>query len=160
MKEHVVIDLLNNDLIVGLNNQKQVDFWLAVPEIIDWSDFNGFKYSTRKKDDLIEDLQIQDYLDTVARPVTLEDLEEDVISCWKESKNNYSHTWSVFRCLNAEVLLNKELYFLDKAKWYKIDNSFVREVNKEIKAVKFYSKPLPDFSHADENDYNVFCQRS
>jgi len=156
VKDQQVILILNTQLINGLNKTADIDVWLAIPEIIDWADFNGFKYSVRKRDDLIEDLDIDDYLaERSGSPITIGQLEDDLISCWKESKNNYSHAWSVFQCLNAEVLYHKELYFLDKGKWYKIETSFVKRVEREIKAIKHYPQKLPDFTHHDENAYNI-----
>ena len=156
VKDQQVILILNTRLINGLNKTADIDVWLAVPEIIDWADFSGFRYSVRKRDDLIEELDIDDYLaEKSGSPITIGQLEDDLISCWKESKNNYSHTWSVFQCLNAEVLHHKELYFLDKGKWYKIETSFVKQVEREIKAVKHYPQTLPDFNHHDENAYNI-----
>ncbi|AYL94249.1 TIGR04141 family sporadically distributed protein [Mucilaginibacter celer] len=161
VKDQQILSILNGLLISGLNGTTRVDAWLAIPEIIDWADFNGFKYSARKKDDLIEDLDIEDYLaEKAGTPVTIEQLENDVISCWKESKNNYNHSWSVFQCLNAEVRYNKELYFLDKGKWYRIESSFVKQVEEETRSVKHYPKKLPDFVHQDENDYNNHLART
>lgn len=156
VKDQQVVLTLNTLLISGLNNTAAIDVWLAVPEIIDWADFSGFKYSVRKRDDLIEDLDIEDYLAAKAgTAITIEQLENDVISCWKESKNNYTHTWSIFQCLNAEVIHHKELYFLDKGKWYKIETSFVKQVEKEVKSIKHYPQKLPDYNHHDENAYNI-----
>lgn len=156
VRDELIIDQLNNDLVDGFNKVTAIPIWFAVPEIIDWSDFNGFKYSTRKRDDFHEDMNIDDYLSEKAlNNISLDDLETDVVSCWRESKDNVVRSWNIYQCINAEISFNKELYFLDKSKWYKIETSFVKEVTREIKAIKPYKSALPNFNHKDEAAYNV-----
>src|SRR5882724_10355935 len=39
------VDLLNNTLIDNINAGRHDKIWMAVPEIIDWSDLKGFRYA-------------------------------------------------------------------------------------------------------------------
>ncbi|QEM06308.1 hypothetical protein DIU31_023330 [Mucilaginibacter rubeus] len=156
IKDSKLIDQLNSILLDGINKVIDIPLWMAVPEIIDWSDFNGFKYSNRKTDDLHEDLDLEVYISAKGgKPISYDDLKHDIVSCWRESKDNSVLQWSVFKCLNSELTHGIDLYFLDKGKWYKLERSFVKEVKKVVAEIKIYPKVLPDFKHKDEGDYNL-----
>ena len=47
--------------------------WMAVPDLVDWSDVKGFRYIRRLRADLHDDLTVADFLTAVGeRPVTVE----------------------------------------------------------------------------------------
>jgi len=158
VKDEHLINQLDQELVNGINNSNKINAWLAVPELLAWEDFEGFKYSTRKKDDFHDELDIDIYLkEKNSTKIEVADLIDDTVSYWSESKSSYTKSWSVYHCINAEVNYTGDgnKYLLDKSKWFKIEPSFVREVEKEFKSIKTYPKKFPDFNHKCENSYNV-----
>lgn len=149
------IDALDAKLVSSINSGSK-DVWMAPPEVIDWTDFSGFKYSTKKSDDLYEELDISNFLEaTGIASVNLDILKEQVITCWKSSTNEISFRWRVFNCLNAEVKLRKGVYILDSGKWYEINKDFVERVNEVYNAIPWAKSTLPHYKHKSEGDYNI-----
>lgn len=157
IKTPELVNKLNEKLLEKIQ-KKDESVWLAIPDIIDWEDFKGFKYSMRKKDLLYDDLELDELLATEGFPLdelSLEDLENRYITCWCDSKEEFSQKWTYYSCLNAEIDIRKHKYFLSNSKWYEIDASFVDKVNKEYAKVKHINFNLPNYDHAKENDYNI-----
>lgn len=156
-----LINKLNEKLLEKIR-KKDETVWLAVPDLIDWEDFKGFKYSMKKKDPLHDDLEIEALLDNddiSLDELSFEDLENKYITCWCDSKEDFSQKWSYYSCLNAEIDIRKHKYFLSNSKWYEIDTSFVNKVNKEYATIKHINLNLPDYNHPKENDYNLEASR-
>lgn len=148
------VDKLNSKLIKIIND-KNSNVWLAVPEIIDWTDFKGFKYSTTKNDKLHDELELAVFLKETGITIsTVEELEILFITCWGASEDDYTQRWNVFTCLNAEIDLSKKKYFLINAKWYEINADFVASVNKSFEDIKLIDLNLPEYNHDNEGAYN------
>ncbi|HPH38014.1 MAG TPA: TIGR04141 family sporadically distributed protein [Sediminibacterium sp.] len=149
------ITKLNEQLIKKINDKDET-VWLAVPEIIDWTDFKGFKYSTRRKDKLHDELEIPIFLDETGIIIdSVSDLVGTFISCWGASNDDYLYRWNAYACLNAEIDIRKKKYFLSNSKWYEINSEFVAEVNRVFGKIKLLDLKLPDYNHAKEGDYNT-----
>ena len=149
------IDKLNQKLIKKIN-EKDDTVWLAVPEIIDWINVKGFKYSTKKKDKLYDDLELSDFLlETESSITSVAELEDITITCWSNINDDYLYSWNAYSCINAEIDIGKKKYFLSSSKWYQIDAEFVSLVNKEFDEIKQVDLKLPDYDHAKEGDYNI-----
>ncbi|MFN4940778.1 MAG: TIGR04141 family sporadically distributed protein [Bacteroidota bacterium] len=150
------IDKLNENLIKRIINKDEA-VWLAVPEIVDWANFKGFKYSTRKRDTLHEELDLITFIDEIGITLdSIEQLENNVITCWGVIEDGISHKWSIFSCLNAEIDLNKKKYFLANSKWYEINSEFVKSVDDIFNSIEQINiVHLPDYNHKDEGEYNT-----
>lgn len=155
VKEESIVSGLDELLVTEINNGNSINAWLAVPEILNWEDFQGFKYSNRKSDDFHDELDMNHYItEKKGATIQLNDLEEDVISYWSETKDACSKYWSVYHCINAEVEYKKEKYLLDKSKWFRVEPSFIKQVEKEIKSIKSFPVKFDDYDHKTENAYN------
>jgi uncharacterized protein (TIGR04141 family) len=155
VKVQSIIDKLNEKLIKKVN-EKDETTWLAVPEIIDWTDVKGFKYSRRKKDRLHDELELPDFLSESGITVTnTDDLKNAAISCWSDANDDYEYSWNAFACLNAEIDIGKKKYFLSNSKWYEINSEFVDAVNREFDEIEQKNLGLPDYNHIREGDYNI-----
>lgn len=155
LKDSVIIDKLDSKL-VDLINKDSKQVWLSAPAIIDWTDFDGFKYSTRKSSLLFEELDVDSFLGEadLKRPLTIEDLHDNYITCWRASKDEFVHRWRVYFCLNAEIAIGKSKYLLDAGKWYEINKTFVSQVEAIYKTIPWVDLGLPPYKHKSENDYN------
>lgn len=155
VKNQSVIDNLHSRLVTEIK-AKSNNVWFAVPDIVDWADFSGFKYSTRKTDSTTEFLEIEDLLlqKEFSGDFSVDDLKSHHICYWNETANDYKYKWTMYSCLNAEIDFKTDAYVLANSKWYRISKNFVKEINDEIKTIKQVDLKLPKFNHKDENEYN------
>lgn len=148
---------LNEALIQEINKEKPEKMWLTVPEILDWQDHGGFKFSMRKKDDdLFDDVYIAKFKESIGGQVDLEDMLDSMLYRFSQSNEYSSEHWRIFDCIYFEYSKDNETYFLTGGKWYSVNNSLVRTVNnyyveypKENWGIIF-----PDYNHNKELDYN------
>jgi uncharacterized protein (TIGR04141 family) len=155
IKGKKTVETLNTKLVSLLNNSSK-DVWLAPPEIIDWTDFAGFKYSTKKGDDLFEELNMHDLIGQAGgASLDIDYLNDQNITCWSNNTAEISHRWKTYKCLNAEVKKGRSVFILDSGKWYEIDKDFVSKVEAAYNLIPWSSLKLPAYKHTDEATYNV-----
>ena len=154
-----IVNQLNEELIVKLSLLDD-NIWLAVPEIIDWTNFSGFKYSKRKNDPLFPELEIEKITQNESiNLTTIEDLEKNQITCWSND-NEIIHAWNLFKCINAEIDLNQKKYLLSNSKWFEIESEYVELVNASFNDIKLFERiDFPDYLHGNEGEYNDFVAR-
>ncbi len=154
-----ILNELNSELIVKLNLSDD-NIWLAVPEIIDWTNFSGFKYSKRKKDTLFQELEIDKIIQNESfNLATIDDLEKNQITCWS-NENEILYTWNLFKCINAEIDINHKKYLLSNSKWFEIEAEYVELVNASFNEIELFDRiDFPDYLHENEKEYNVFVAR-
>lgn len=153
------VDQLNDLLIQKINsNNRQSNIWMAVPEVIDWSDVKGFVYA-RDLRTLSSDLDLDTLLgaiDEKGKDADLETLKKERVALISESSNHEVHSWSAYACLYAEVTHASQLYTLNNAKWYCVEKDFVAQVKAEYDAIYDATCELPNHLATDgsETNYN------
>ena len=148
---------LNIKLIEKLNTGDFTKVWMAVPEIIDWSKTIGFRYSKLTKADIFDDLDIEEYMRLNPDPVTLESIKNlQVFSISATSNDTIIERWSMFRCLYAEIELEKdEVHILNNSKWYKISKDFTQQVHNDFIKINRSKINMPECCVSDEGEYNL-----
>jgi uncharacterized protein (TIGR04141 family) len=151
------IDELNDDLVRRIRGGGADRLFLAVPEIVDWSEIDGFKFK-EKQDEIYSDLFIPDFLGNMRDPQNITDqtLKQRRVFLVRSDTGVPEPRWSVFYCLNCEIDSDGKTYILTEGKWYEIEASFVAQVNQRIKAVRKSSIPLVAGKDEKEPDY---CRR-
>src|ERR1700733_10717771 len=80
--------------------------WLSVPEIIDWSQVDSFKYRDANSARTYTDVQIREFLNDVgsAKNVSVEMLKKrrHVFAVSQQTGDVYD-AWPVYRCLYCEI---------------------------------------------------------
>ncbi len=117
---------------------------MAIPEIIDWSDFDCFKYKKNKEAKEYGDLLITDFIEEHAthRGVfTLEILKKLEAFCYFETLPEKS--WRIYDCLYAELSDTDSVYTLTNGKWYQINRNFSSDVVKEYEEILSRISPVP-----------------
>ena len=153
------IKKLNDKLLNEINKSIPNNLWLIVPEILDWTDHGGFKFSNRKKDDgLLDDIHVKtfkEYLDCDL--IELSHLENNSIYRFNQSDEYLKDHWRVYECLYFEYSEGKETCFLTSGKWYAVKNSLVQTVKDFYGTISTdtYGLNFIDYNHADENAYNT-----
>lgn len=152
---------LNSQLVQKLASNDLDKVWMAVPEVINWSDLKGFRYGNRKNADLHDDLSAAEFLATLNdTSPTIEILKGQHVCMISAGTDNLTQRWTAFRCLYAEILLNDQLYILNNSKWYAIAKDFADQVVANYQAMPISSLQLPDCDGSNEETYNLTASQS
>jgi len=148
-------DQLNSRLIEQINGSYFDKIWMAVPEIIDWSDICGFRYIRAKRAALQDDLDLEIFLENFdEQPVQLDNLKNSEVFAISARNNEISHRWSAFRCLYAELRFMDKIYVLNNRKWYEIAQGFTEQVERDFAGTRDSNIVLPEYTSGDEFAYN------
>jgi uncharacterized protein (TIGR04141 family) len=152
-----LIETLNNELIRRIQTGQLEKVYLAVPEIIEWTAIDGFRFREAGASTL-PDIYLEDFLQTVGEHQTISAryLKGRHVFQVSAAGGIAEKRWTVFHCLNCEINLDGKVYLLTEGKWYEIDASFVEEVNTAMAQIRKTTIPLAARRNEKENSY---CQR-
>ncbi len=129
--------------------------WMAVPEVVDWEDVQGFRYFTPKRGELLNDIGMESFLHRVDdRPITAEMLEDEMVYMISTRTGEWSSRWTAYRCTYAEIEHDGKLYILNNGQWYEIDKDFTDSVLAGYHSLPRSTTVLPDYAQATEGAYN------
>lgn len=157
LQDPALIETLNGKMMKEFNKSAPSKLWLTVPDIIDWDDVAGFKYSQKKSEDLKDDLHVQDFKDCLDKDeVTLDDVESHRVHMYCSSTDNDRERWKVYDCIYCECDNDGSTYLLSNGRWYAIDNKLVKRVNAAFDEIpkKVSGYTFPDYNHDSEGAYN------
>ena len=131
--------------------------WLSIPEIIDWSDVDGFKYRHAKSAACHIDVHISTFLEDVggAKGVSLEMLKRRQVHAVSQQTGEIYDSWTVYRCLYCEIEQGNETYLLNNGKWYRVGTEFRQRINEQFTKVPRCEFELPHYNDKSETDYNA-----
>ena len=159
-RDSTVLASLDQVMVAKINSGDLDKIWLAVPEILNWEDIDGFTYrvpSTNPKKPgpvLHPDIDLNDWMtETKLRTqVTLNHLHDRrVFRCYKDATE--PSAWPVYRCLNAEIDLGGNKYFLNDSDWYNVDGNYVKDVEAFYSSIPNSNLSLPPFGTKTEPAY-------
>lgn len=157
-----VVTELYNKLLEKFANNDYANLWLSIPEIIHWDLVKGFIYTNGKKI-IYPDVNLEGFLSTVNddQPITLKLLKNRRVLCADEDHNPVFKSWSIHKCLYAEIDHNSNKYILNDAKWFKVSSDFVRKTNDDFSKIDKSSLTLPEYCGGGEGKYNsgVACKQ-
>lgn len=156
IKDPSLITDLNDELVSHINFKNFSKIALIEPEIVDFSQVDGYSFAGNQKAARYQFLSIDkyyDFLTTKKTTIDIEDIRGSSIYV-RNALHETQMTWSGFRCLAAEITVNGKTYILRNAIWYKVDDNFVKTIDLEVAQIPLYSGTLPQFNHSDEGDYN------
>ncbi|MDO8558356.1 MAG: TIGR04141 family sporadically distributed protein [bacterium] len=138
---------LDEVLIQKMRGGETDNIWLAVPEIIEWADVSGFKYSRRDNALIFHDLSLAEFFNTVSDPASISTdlLKQRQITCLRTSNEAASLEWSAFQCLYAEIDHGGNKFILTNKGWYKVDQDFVKKIDEAYHAVPTSAIDFPDY---------------
>jgi uncharacterized protein (TIGR04141 family) len=148
-------EALNSALVERINGGQIDKIWMAVPEVINWSDISGFRYKQQRRGDLKEDLDISEFVATFdGRPIDLDVLKTSDVFAISVQTDSELMRWSAFRCIYAEIELAGKIYVLNGGKWYEIARDFTDQVKQDFDGMPEANIQLPDYVSGDELAYN------
>lgn len=148
---------LEQELVAALRSRAIDDVHLAAPEVIDWLDIDGFRFSTQPADcELDADPRVSSYLDSVDGEVTFDMLKRDLVLPVRSSDGHQIAGWPVLRCLVYEVQSGEHLHVLSAGEWYRVGLTFKDRVDEEVEQLPELTMVLPEADPGtDEDEYNL-----
>lgn len=156
VKDKTLIEELDGKLWGRLDSQDLENMWLAVPDIVDWSQITGFRYSSTSTDTEIEpNLDLAKFLTTLRRNATLETVKKREILMLMAS-GAPAQRFSAFRCIYAEIRKGLELFILHVGTWFRVEGTFQDAVERYFTNLphKAFTPPFLEYAHAGEGPYN------
>jgi uncharacterized protein (TIGR04141 family) len=161
-RDPAIIADLDDALVTGVRAKAFTKIWLAVPEVLDWGDIEGFSFkpahsggdARRAGPVVYQDLDIEEWLRAakIDDELTLDHLRKRrVFLLYKDGRDPTS--WRIYRCLNAEIDLRSKKYILNDGDWYDVDRDYVAEVNAFYINLASSTLSLPRFGGNAEPQY-------
>jgi uncharacterized protein (TIGR04141 family) len=153
---------LDEALVAGILSKSFTKIWLAIPEVLQWEDIEGFAFRINRSgfDDrkagpvVYQDLDIEEWLRVtkLGDDLTLDHLKKrKIFIVYKDGRE--PTPWRIYRCLNAEIDLRRKKYILNDGDWYDVDRDFVSEINAFYDGVPTSAVALPPFGGKTEPKY-------
>jgi uncharacterized protein (TIGR04141 family) len=132
--------------------------WLSIPEIIDWTEIDSFKYSERASANTYPDVHIREFLNEVdgSKNVTLDLVKKRRhVLAVSQLTGDIFDWWTVYRCLYCEIDEGAETYLLNNGKWYRLGADFRERINDQFTKVPRCELGFPNFVDKSEREFNA-----
>jgi len=150
-------EALNDLLISKIHNNEFGRIWMAVPEVVDWVDIRGFRYLFRKEADIVDDLDIKDFLKAAAaaeKTIDIDFLKRSRVFVISSKDEGVTDAWTSYDCIYAEIEQDGLVYVLNNGKWYEIVKDFAQQINNGFVLMHESAVNLIDYAHENEKAYN------
>ena len=155
VRDTLIEDKLNAELIDRLGQGNLEKTWMAVPEVIDWASVAGFRSVRPKRAKLRADLILQEFLDELeGDTLSIDALKNAHVYAIEAQNEDPLQRWSAFRCLYAEVELGRKRYILNNGKWYQIAPACGEQVQADFQGIPDARLALPEYTGGSELAYN------
>lgn len=150
---------LDSAVLRKINGDNLDKVWMAVPEVVNWADIQGFRYLQAKRANIEEDLDMAKFIESFGgREITVDDFKNAPIFSISAQDGEVISRWSAFRCTYAEVEHRDKIYILNNGKWYEIARDFTEEVQRDYDSVSDATIDLPKYVSGDElSSYNTLA---
>lgn len=146
---------LDSSLVGRLRAGQFTKIWMAVPEMVEWVDVDGFVYRAGKSETVHRDLDIKDFLAGIdPSTVAVDDLRRARVFQVNAADGARVKKWTVYQCLYSEMTEGAKEFVLSNGRWYEVDANYVQNVNSSVGAIPDSSISLPDYDDPDERSYN------
>lgn len=136
VKDPMLVEQLHILLERQLADQSNDKIWLAVPDVIEWSDVAGFYYHNNRAQ-VHADLymkNLREEFESRSLDLTIENLKKLKAYALSASTDRQLRSWRLYNCIYAEITDDDtdKLYMLSNGKWYSIETDFVAQVNQSF----------------------------
>ena len=169
VKGAALLEVLNEKLVDRIRSEEFDHCWLAVPDIIEWAEVDGFRYGLKSRNAKYHDLHLSDFVDEIREArgedfspsnINLNLLKHRDVLCIGDDDQTIRR-WSLYACLYCELDYEGHTYLLSGGKWYRLDRDFVTEVNRYFDQLPRFDVALPEYNDDSEETYNArVCDRS
>ena len=163
VKDKALTEELDKEIWDRLSSRYLENMWLAVPDIVDWSQVTGFSYAPSSPEIHSEsNLDLAKFLSTLRDDATLETVKGKEILMLLAS-GVPAQRFSAFKCIYAEVKKHTDLFILHVGTWFRVKASFQHAVENYFNFLprKQFAPPFVEYDHAGEGAYNeAVCAES
>jgi uncharacterized protein (TIGR04141 family) len=157
VREKKLRDFLDQEMLKKITTQDLQRMWIAPPTYQEWE--AGRMFQIAKVEDLQDDLRLEEILESWQEIGELETVDIEALKSRKivvvDDSEQEIEKWSVYKALYCEIDISTGTYLLNNGSWYKIDSSYLKEVNDSIDAFPKCSLALPDYNDDSEEAYNA-----
>ncbi|MCD9125400.1 DUF6119 family protein [Luteimonas fraxinea] len=130
--------------------------WLAVPDIVDWSIVDGFKFTQSRSEGVSNDLHLPGLVQAFPdEEPTLQFLRKHYALA-VDDEEHIVNRWPVYRCIHCEIDEDGKSFIMSAGRWFEIDRTFVGSVEQAFADIPRFDGELPIYNHSNEGDYNEF----
>ena len=133
---------------------------MSIPEIISWEGIAGFKYVNN--DEIDDDVSIEKFISSLKNELkSIEQIKRRKVYMYDINDEEVGN-WGAYKCINAEIEVNDNIYCLNNGKWYFINKDYSQKIEKEYKEIKISSLEFIDYNEnmKNEDDYNELLAES
>jgi uncharacterized protein (TIGR04141 family) len=149
---------LDEALVAALATPERGGAYLAPPEILDWSNVSGFRFTGDPRGFRRDEPTIREYALHRGGTITLAGLHEDNLSAIARDTERAVTSWPVHRCLIWERREDDGAFVLADGHWWRIDPGFIAEIDGIVGSIDESSIPLVPYRPAEDEDegaYNI-----
>lgn len=139
--------------LVILMRERSDGVWLAAPEIIEAAAISAFRYRSGRAAQTFSSIDIDDYYSEMGRDFNAADLRNDRLRCIQAADGAERPTWSIHKCVVAELSLGNDRWILSEGTWYRIEERFLTQVEDAVAQLQPSKVFLPEFTDDDEPAY-------
>lgn len=151
IKDKTLIERLDQLLLEEFNSANPARIWTSIPEIINYYSLESFKL---KSDIIYDDLSISVLKEEYGNNLSLNDIKKKKVTCLN-AEGTPVRSWSVYRCLYADLNLERHQYLLNDAKWYEVEQDYVHKVQQYYEDATLSDIPMLGYAWKEEKDYNI-----
>ena len=126
-------------------------------EIVDWEGHAGYSFERRRRAPRHPVLKISHLKDYLLEQKL--ELKVNLLKTLEVYANDGDYhpikSWSVYRCLYAEITSGDQRYILRNGIWYSVDQDFATRIDQYLASVPVYQHDLPMYCHDSEAEYNA-----
>ncbi len=128
VKNRSLISALDTEMLIQIIN-KSPSVWMAVPDVINWEDIQGFRYCGKE---LHDDINLDIVLEGFKTGLThIDQLKSKRIYAIRADNGAEYSSWSAYKCIYGEIEHNGSTYCINNGRWFCVDKDFVDSVNAE-----------------------------
>ncbi|HXH40548.1 MAG TPA: TIGR04141 family sporadically distributed protein [Thermoanaerobaculia bacterium] len=143
---------LDETLLQVLREGGDSKMWLAIPELIEWSDVSKVSYSPAASAPRYDDVHLKDFLATTDEGHLSEEyLRRKRVCAWQADGDQIYEKWPVYRCLCAEFVISGATYILSDGSWYQVNKDFVEVIDEAVQKIPT-SAVVPPQCNAGEHE--------
>ena len=142
--------------VVELINENAPNIWMAVPDVLEWENIKGFRYT---KDDLEDDIEIVKVINSFQNDFSdFKQLKNKNITAISNTDGETTYAvWKASKCLVGELEVDGKTYCINNGSWYCVDTDFVRSVNAEYETIPISNMMFMECKagNVSENEYTT-----
>jgi uncharacterized protein (TIGR04141 family) len=153
-----IINDLIEELVSSLKSHEGTKLHLAPPEILEWGNVEGFRYSTDKntKRKYFPDISIADFygVSEDLDSLTAEKLKSIRVTLKYSDSDANKVRFPFYHCLVYDVVKSSQRYILANGLWFEVDKDFAKEIEDYVRKIPesvLVLAPADDGEH--EGDY-------